>query len=398
MKPIKRIIYIFLAIVYVSPVVAQDKIAFWDTQQYGANSFNASPPDVAYFKALKKTGATWVRLTFSKWRGQTRDFLIGNMDDYQGLVEQDFQILKSVLDSAHTAGIKVALVPLSLPGSRWIQHNKRVFDDRLWSHTKYVTQSAQFWQDLAKRLHNHPAIIAYNVINEPVPERKGGGVENASVAHTMAWHRKHKNTPRDLQWVYTQIIKAIRTVDTHTPIMVESGWYANPISYASWDSALPDDKVIYGFHMYEPYKATSTPNRKRKKQGRPVLRYPGVKTEYMGHHVQWNKAIIAQHIKHAFTWAKHHNIPYNRMVMSEFGCIRDWVDCGAYLNDVLDSVNAYKAHWAWYTFRPDEWDAMDYELPTDFPMGHYYWFIEDGRYHKLPRNGKLIKIIQSKMQ
>ena len=43
--------------------------------------------------------------------------------------------------------------------------------------------------------------------------------------------------------------------------------------------------------------------------------------------------------------------------------------------------------------RPDEWDAMDYELPIDYPAGQFYWLREDGRVDELPRNGALMRII-----
>ena len=61
-----------------SPLSAADRMDFWEHPRHGANSFNEAVPDQAYFDALAATGATWVRLTFSKWHGEGRDFLIGN--------------------------------------------------------------------------------------------------------------------------------------------------------------------------------------------------------------------------------------------------------------------------------------------------------------------------------
>lgn len=110
---------------------AADLIGFWDGQQKGGNSFNEAPPDAAYFKALAATGATWVRLTFSKWKGEGRDFLLGDADRYDGIPAKDLTTLRHVLDAAQQAGLKVVLVPLSLPGARWAQQNGGKFDDRL---------------------------------------------------------------------------------------------------------------------------------------------------------------------------------------------------------------------------------------------------------------------------
>jgi hypothetical protein len=35
-------------------------------------------------------------------------------------------------------------------------------------------------------------------------------------------------------------------------------------AFSYWLSALADNNVLYSFHMYEPYEATSAPNMKRK--------------------------------------------------------------------------------------------------------------------------------------
>nr|AIA83909.1 CAZy families GH5 protein [uncultured Pseudomonas sp.] len=61
-----------LALAAATPASAADRIGFWDVPRAGANSFNVAPPDAAYFEALAATGATWVRLAFSKWPGAGR--------------------------------------------------------------------------------------------------------------------------------------------------------------------------------------------------------------------------------------------------------------------------------------------------------------------------------------
>ncbi len=170
---------------------AADTLAFWDAPQRGANCFNEAPPDAAYFQALRAYGATWVRLTWSKWPSASkgRDFLSGNLDDYRSLVREDLETLRGVLDSAHAAGLRVVLVPLELPGARWVQLNDGNFDDRLWSDRSYWQQAAAFWRDLAGALRNHPAIAAYNLINEPVPERRGGLEEHAAPETMRDWYQ-----------------------------------------------------------------------------------------------------------------------------------------------------------------------------------------------------------------
>ena len=374
---------------------AADTIAFWDTPQYGGNSFNQGVPDEAYFRALKATGATWVRLTPSKWKGAGRDFLIGNADHYDGIPPSDLATLITCLDAAQAAGIKVVLVPLSLPGDRWNQQNDNKQDDRLWNDKAFWEQSAAFWHDLALALKDHPAIAAYNLINEPTPEKGMGLDEQADPATRQAWYAKYKGTTHDLPAFYEQVIAAVRSVDPATPIMVDGGWYANAWSFSYWPTKLSDDKVLYAFHMYEPYEATSSPNLKRK----PQLRYPGVQSWFGPNKVTWDKTMVATFLDGPFQWAATHDVPNNRMVAGEYGCVRQWVDCGAYINDVLDTLNDHKAHWAFYGFREDGWDAMDYELAPSVTQGQFYYLQEQGKADQLKRTPHpLLDIIEAHMK
>lgn len=373
------------------PATAAD-ITFWDTPRHGSNCFNESPPDEAYFRALKATGATWVRLTFSKWKGEGRDFLIGNADRYEGIPPSDLATLITVMDAAHAAGLKVVLVPLSLPGNRWVQQNDNQQDDRLWKDRAYWDQSTAFWRDLTVAVKDHPALGGYNLINEPTPEKGAGLDEQADPATRIAWYAQHKGTLRDLPAFYEQIIKAVRQVDADTPIMVDGGWYANAWSFAYW-TPLSDDKVLYAFHMYEPWNITSSPQIKRN----PQLPYPGSTVEWGGKERVFDRAAMADFLAVPFDWAKANGVPANRMVAGEFGCVRLWKDCGAYLTDVLDILNDHQAHWAFYSFR-ESWDGMDYEIPADFPPGRFYYFKEQGKMADIPRNGPLMDIIKSKMR
>ncbi|MFG6083234.1 cellulase family glycosylhydrolase [Paracoccus litorisediminis] len=376
------------------PVLAADLIGFWDSPQKGANGFNATPQDQAYFKALSDTGASWLRLSFSKWKGQGQDFLIGDADDYAGLVPQDLAVLRKVLDAAEAEGVKVVVTPLSLPGARWTQQNGGKYDDRIWSDARYQDQAVQFWKDLAGALKDHPAVAGYNILNEPAPEKNGGPTENAPQQELDTWQAAQAGGLRDLPGFYSRIIAAIRAVDPVTPIMVDGGWFANPRSLAAWPAALSDDRVLYAFHMYEPYAATSAPNMKREKP----LRYPGAETEYAGGTLAWDRDAVAAHIGAAFDWAEAQHLPPGRIVAAEFGCMRRWQDCGTYLTDVLNTVEARGGHWAFYSFREDEWDGMDYELPTDLQPGRFYWLTEQGQPEKLPRDGKLMQILRDRMR
>lgn len=352
---------------------AADLIAFWDQPRHGGNSFNRLPPDQAYFDALKGYGASWVRLTYDKWRPARRDFLIGDADDYRGLEPRDLAVLKQALDRAQQAGLKVVITPLSLPYKRWAQNNGNRFDDRLWQDRAHWDVAASFWRDLAAELKDHPAVAAYNLVNEPAPEKMGGLAEHAAPETMAAWYRQQQGGARDLPAFYRQLIAAIRQVDAKTPLMVDGGWYAAADGFSYWPAKLEDERTLYSFHMYEPYEVTSQPNVKRK----PPYVYPGT-APFAGKMERWDAKRVAAYLRQPVVWAKSVGIPANRLVAGEFGCVRTINDCRAYLDDVLTALDGDRLHWAFYSFREDTWDAMDYELGKGKVSPKYWEAVERG--------------------
>ncbi|WP_249664049.1 cellulase family glycosylhydrolase, partial [Lysinibacillus sp. D4B1_S16] len=122
---------------------------------------------------------------------------------------------------------KVVLVVLSLPGNRCGQFNNYENDDRIWQDFNYHEQAALFWKDLALRLKDHPEVVGDNVINEPHPET-ATGFNDFWTEDYDKWYNKIENTPADLNRLYETIVDSIRSVDTHTPIILDSGLFATP--------------------------------------------------------------------------------------------------------------------------------------------------------------------------
>ncbi|MEW5701809.1 MAG: hypothetical protein AB1792_06230 [Candidatus Zixiibacteriota bacterium] len=55
------------------------------------------------------------------------------------------------------------------------------------------------------------------------------------------------------------------------------------------------------------------------------------------------------------------------------------------MHDVIQVLQSHGWHWAFYSFREDTWDGMDYELGTQ-PLGAAYWSaVERGETPVLPR-------------
>jgi hypothetical protein len=318
---------------------------------------------------------------YDKWDTEAKDFLLGDADNYQGLVQKDLAVLKQVLLWADANGIKVVVTPLSLPGSRWTQNNNDQYDPRIWNDFKYQEVAFRFWADLARELKNYDCIVAYDILNEPYTEIKTGIEEQAKVGDAsrfLSWYAKYKNTPHDLYSFYTKMIQAIRQVDSDTPIMVESGFYSQPPSYCEFPDKLTDDKVLYSVHMYEPYEFTNHRN-----FSGPKYSYPG-NIPFGDGTVSWDRNTILKYFEPFENWVKTHNIPLNRVVVSEFGCMRRNIGADRYLEDLVSILENKKYHWAFYAFREDGWDGYDYEVTGSLPDS--YWEAQDrGEWPAPPR-------------
>ncbi|WP_245339294.1 glycoside hydrolase family 5 protein [Paenibacillus shirakamiensis] len=363
---------------------------YWDEQRKGTNFMNSTSLPQNY-EAAKEQGIEFVRLAPDKWsknrdflfndKADTRnaDFLIGSSDQYKGIVEEDFVRLKADLDAAEAKGMKVVVTVLSLPGDRWRQFNGNKNDDRIWNDLEYQNQATEFWKDLATRLKGHPAVIGYNLINEPHPETATGFNDFWTQDYTN-WYTKVEHTAADLNALYDSIVKGIRTVDSTTPIIVDSGLYATPWAF-KYLKPMDDPNVLYAFHMYEPYEMTS----QNKKKGF-TYSYPGtVKVGNNQTEKEFNRQALEQFVEPVAKWASDHGVPANRIIASEFGTNRMVQGADQYMADLISIFNEYGWHWAFYAFREDTWDGMDYELGSVKPDWKYWDAIEKG---KLPARVK----------
>jgi len=340
-------------------------MSYWDSQHKGANQFNRHPSE-NWFKSAAEANIKLVRLTYGKWESAHRDFLLGDADNYKGLVEEDFLKLKESLDWADSYGIKIVLTPLSLPGARWRQNNDNIQDGKIWKDENYLNLARKFWIDLATRLNHHPAIVGYNLKNEPHPEIFYG-YEDANDPGFHLWYDSIQGTPADLNYYNQELTNAIRSVDKTTPVIIESGLWANAKTY-NYLKPVDDPFVIYSFHFYDPYAFTSF----RINMNRHP--YPGEMpfSPWSAEIITLDKAWLETFVQPVKEWSERNNIPPNRIFAGEFGCSRKITGAEKYLGDLISIFNTNKWHWAFYSYREDVWDSMDYELGDGKP-GQEYW-------------------------
>ncbi len=351
---------------------AQDsKMAFWRTQRKGAN-MHTSKPRPGHWQAAGELGLDFVRLIPDELPAQQRDFLIGSADDYRGLVEADLQLLIGELDTAERNGVKVVLVMFGLPGARYSQLNGDKDDGRLWRDERFQSQAIAFWRDLARHLKGHPAVVAYNPLNEPHPDKEYG-FELGDVGFD-AWYRSIRGTVADLNRFNRRVVAAIREVDPDTPILLDGWFYAGAKGFPYLEP-VADDRVLYAFHNPGAWQMChAQPN-----QGR--YSYPDrVPTTWNGRGEKWDRHRLALEFAEVERWAAQNHIPAGRVIASELLYERWIPGAQQYLTDLISLYNQRGWHWAFYAFRPDGgWTGLDYEMGTSTEVPPGYWeAIENG--------------------
>ncbi len=363
---IKRLLIIFLVAILCSesPVSAK-KIEFWSTQRKGTNGDGGMDPD-KWFAAAAEVGIEFVRLIPVNWQSQGRDFLLGDADNFRGIPDQDLRKLKETLDVAHRHNVKVLLTMFSLPGARNRQDNDYKFDYRLWTDQKYQQQAIAFWKELAARLKNHPAIVGYNPLNEPHPARRDGFESDRDSEGFADWLNRHKDGTSDLNRFNRLIVKAIRSEDKETPIVLD-GWFHSSPNGLRHLTPVDDDSVLYAFHFYEPWIFVTY----RVNKGRFSYpdSMPGDNSETTR---QWTVSEIHRRLQPVVEWTHRNNIPAWRIMAEELGCDRRVSGAKDYLEDIVGVFNEARWHWAFYSFRASDWDGLDYELGTE-KLGWKYW-------------------------
>ena len=144
--------------------------------------------------------------------------------------------------------------------------------------------------------------------------------------------------------------------------------------------------------MYEPYAFTCHRNEGEYK-------YPGLIPIGEGDDlslIEWNIDQIRIFFKPVLDWQNKYKISNNRIFVAEFGGYRYNNGIQKYLKDVLVVLDENKWHWAFYSFREDGWNGMDYELGTKNPSEDYWRAIEAGEMPGLDvyKDNLLFKVVE----
>ena len=191
--------------------------AFWDA--YMENYFTEK--DVARIREL---GFNHVRLPFS-YRHFESDAQPGQWR------EEGFRLLDRMIGWCRQHGLWVLLDLHSAPGCQAADWNAESAHGEilLWDNASDQERVAALWREIARRYHDEPTILAYELLNEP---------DTASPRQLASLNAFH-----------LRCIRAIREVDERHIIVVDGDKHATDLR--ALDSAtFADPQVLAAFHFY----------------------------------------------------------------------------------------------------------------------------------------------------
>jgi hypothetical protein len=271
------------------------------------------------FRTLNEWGATLARYQMPReWNTKN-----GNADivDYGRYVDGRLDHLEKVLEWARKYGLKIIIDLHAAPGSR-IDGDEL----RMCHETKYADAFIETWRRIAKRFKGRDEVYGYDLVNEPCQNRP-------SPPGLGFWELQERAA------------RAIRAIDSSTPIIVESNQYASPWDYIE-RKPIDVENVIYEAHMYSPnaytHQGVFAPNKS-------PLSYPGEPGK-----------LDRAHIKFVLSQLRAFQLRYGaKVLIGEFSAVAWAKGAEKYLADCISVFEEYGWDWCYHAFR--EWSGWSVE-------------------------------------
>ncbi len=258
--------------------------------------------------------------------------------------------LDAALPLARAAGIKIILCAAETYG--W---NRNVFLGSSADLATYRAHLTTFWTAMAQRYLNEPAIVAYDVLNEPVTDYFSQG----------AWYYN----------VMPAAVAAIRSVNSNIWLVIESEYQGQAGTFNEMP-VLNDPYIIYSFHMYAPASYT----------GQGVGSYTGYRPTYPGTnsiwgpadpnsvYTYWDKESLRNAMSTEINFSQAH--PDKRILVGEFGALRWASGADKWLSDCIELFEEYG--WDWCNHSPSGWNGWNATYSTDINDPAYISLAPDG--------------------
>uniref|UniRef100_A0A1X7U131 Glycoside hydrolase family 5 domain-containing protein n=1 Tax=Amphimedon queenslandica TaxID=400682 RepID=A0A1X7U131_AMPQE len=324
------------------------------TRGFGGVNMSSEPASTLDFKAVASYGCRVIRIGAVADAKDLNYLLNSSTTSHY----EDSQHLNTVLPRLRQAliriggcGLKSIITMTDLPGGCTFQSKA---DNTFWISAQARERAALFWGQLAKGLSDlsKDLIAGYDLINEPYEPMNPGYFDDITCKYGS-----------ELNHFYNMTHEAIRAHDETVVIILAPLSFASPRAMKCLSPIPEDPNVAYSFHMYAPPNLTLCSSRDSECcYPGSVRRWPNCKDELIKVTFEFLYDLLKENV---YKWQVENNVPSNRILVGEFGISREVKGSQNYLKDLLKIFTEFGWNWLLFSFRDDEWDALDYELGPD---------------------------------
>jgi endoglucanase len=251
-----------------------------------------------------------------------------DLAEYDEWIASKCAELVEVLEACKTYGIKAVIDLHSPPGGRYQDNAVAMFYEK-----RYNDHFVETWRTIASRFKGHPALWAYDLVNEPVQT----GLP-----------------PLGLDFLETQerAARAIRQIDPDTAVIIAADEWDGPGGFR-FMTPLSIPNIVYQVHMYVPHAFTH----QGVSNAVTGVRYPG-----MIDGRRYDKEALRSVLEPVREFQQAYNV---HIYVGEFSAIRWAPGAADYLRDCIDLFEEYDWDWSYHAFR--EWSgwSVEYENTRD---------------------------------
>ncbi|MHB1157967.1 MAG: glycoside hydrolase family 5 protein [Phycisphaerales bacterium] len=283
-------------------------------------------------------GVNVLRLGINTPHGQ-KDVPPPTADNPLAPYETGLKMLDAALPKLRAANIKLIIVGDAYGRNLDVMWRKTDQAQAIRDHL------ANFWEAFAKRYKDEPAIVAYDVFNEP----------NYPAGQAWTWYDD----------MLPKAVAAIRKVNPTIWLVVEPGPWGLPGGFADL-KPIDDPYVIYSFHHYAPHRYCHQ-GILHYKDVWGKLTYPGMNSMFGDTPEKyWDKKAMEDSMQAVIDFQAKY--PHARIYVGEFGVLR-WAPGRAQW--LADSIDIFEKHgWDWTFHSVGSWNGWDPTFAADAPASN----------------------------
>ena len=213
--------------------------------------------------------------------------------------------------------------------------------ESVWEDPAARAAWADMWREIAAHFGGSQIVVGYDLMVEP------NANDILGIYDPEEFYATYGGSGYDWNSWYPDLVAAIRSVDSRTPILVGGLGYS-AVPWLAYLKPVDDARMVYTVHQYAPFVYTH----QEAESGLPNT-YPGrFDADWDGSQDVVNRQWLAQYLSALDDFSARYNVP---VAVNECGVMRWEPGAADFMRDQLDILEAQGrnyAVWMWYAYWP----------------------------------------------